>query len=449
VYTTEPARWPLARPPASRDHAGRGGGLAPATEREEAVAEPGRSGPLEGVRVLDLSRVVTGPVCCFYLACLGAEVIRVEPPGGDPTWTTPPFVGPAGVHYGERGPRDIGISPLRKARGKRSVVLDLKQAAGRDLVRRLACVSDVLVENFRPGVLARLGLDHASLAPQNPRLVSCSITGFGPDGPYRERAGMDLVVQAVSGLMAKTGFPDGPPTKVGVTIGDHVPALFATVGILAALRQRDRDGQGQLVDVAMLDGLLALLWDEPLDEYQDRGRPERVGNGDPRGAPLDTYRTADGWVSIAVVGQAQWERMAAALARPELARRFPSGRSRAEHRDEINAAVAAWCAALPSREVVRRLDAIGVPAGEVQRAWAARTDPQVAHRGALERLRHADLPEPTPFLGPVLPIRLSRAALRAGAAEPLGASTEAVLRGLLGLGEAELRALREGGAFGA
>src|SRR5262245_15087408 len=165
--------------------------------------------PLEGIRVIDASRIVSGPVCAWLLASLGAEVIRVEAPGGDPTWQSPPWIGPTGVHRGARGERDLGLSPLRRGRGKRSVVLDLKTAGGLDVFGRLLAQSDLLVENFVPGALERLALDDAALERINPRLVHCSITGYGHDGPYANRSSLDLVVQAVSGLLAKTGFPEG------------------------------------------------------------------------------------------------------------------------------------------------------------------------------------------------------------------------------------------------
>jgi crotonobetainyl-CoA:carnitine CoA-transferase CaiB-like acyl-CoA transferase len=387
-------------------------------------------------------------VCCWLLAALGAEVIRVEPPGGDYTWRTLPFVGPAGVHRGTRGPRDIAISPLRRARGKRSIVLDLKRREARDVFRRLAALSDVLVENAVPGAMQRLGLDYASLERDCPRLVYCTITGYGHDGPYRDRPSMDLVVQAVSGLMAKTGFPDGPPTKVGATVGDQVPALYAALGILAALRQRERDGRGQLVDVAMLDSLLALLWDEPIDVFEEQGLPERAGNSDPRGAPLDVFRSADGFVALVLAQDAQWAALCAEMGRPELAARWPDYRARNAAREAVNASVAEWCRGLATDDAVARLLALGVPAGPVRSPYAARRDPHVLHRGALVPLRHPDLAEPTPYLGPALPIRLSRGEPATAPAEPLGASTEAVLRELLGMGDAELARLRQAGALG-
>ena len=221
------------------------------------------------------------------LASLGAEVIRVDPPGGDVTWRIPPWIGPDGDQSISQGPDDIGISYLRKGRGKRSVVLDLGQPLGVDAFRRLAANADVVVENFRPGVMASLGLDYDTLAELNPRLIFASITGFGPDGPDADLASMDLIIQARSGLMAKSGFPDGPPVKAGATVGDQLPAAFCALAVVAALRQRDIDGQGQYIDVSMLDGLVTLLWDEPLDLYRERGFPDRIGNGDPRGI-LDT-----------------------------------------------------------------------------------------------------------------------------------------------------------------
>lgn len=404
--------------------------------------------PLDGIRVLDASHVVSGPVCCWFLAALGAEVIRVEPPGGDHTWRTKPVFAPDGEHRGAPGRRDVATSPLRRGRGKKSVVLNLKHEEGRALFKRLAAQCDVLVQNAVPGAMERLGLDYASLAPEMPRLVYCTITGYGHDGPYRDRPSMDLVVQAMSGLMAKTGFPDGPPTKVGATVGDQVPALFAALGILAALRQRDVDGQGQLVDVAMLDSLLALLWDEPIDDFAAQGLPERVGNGDPRGAPLDVFATADGWAALVLTQDAQWKALCETMGRPELASRWPDFAARLANRDAVNAAVAEWCRGLGTDVVVERLLAHGIPAGPVRSPYDAPGDPQVLHRGALERLRHPDRDEPTEAWGPVFPARLSRSEGETPPAEPLGASTDAVLRDLLAVDEETLARLRGDGVLG-
>lgn len=403
--------------------------------------------PLQGIRVLDLTQIVSGPTCTFLLAALGAEVIHLEPPGGEINWKAPPFFGPGGVNRGLRRPDDIPLSPLRRGRNKRSVVIDLKTEEGRRLFERLVEVSDVVVENFRAGTMERLGIDYPVLERLNPRIVYCTITGYGHDGPYRDRSSMDLVVQAVSGLLSKTGFTDGPPTKVGVTIGDQVPGIYAALGVLAALRQREIDGRGQVVDVAMLDALVALLWDEPLDDYETRGFPERVGNGDPRAAPLGVFETADGWLALVVTSETQWESLCEMMERRDLAERAQGLRGRAELRDEINEGVAAWLRPRTTAELVEALTGAGIACGPVQRAWGARDDPQVAHRGMLEALRHPAVAEPSPFLGPRLPFKLSRAHGELRPAEPLGASTGAVLSELLGLGEDELAGLRERGVI--
>lgn len=404
--------------------------------------------PLEGVRILDLTRIVSGPTCCFYLAALGAEVIRIESREGDITWRTPPFVGPDGVHRGPRGEKDMALSPLRRGRGKRNIVLDLKSDEGRALFLRLVAESDALVENFRSGVTERLGIDYASLERENPRLVYCSITGYGHDGPYRERPSMDLVVQAVSGIMSKTGFSDGPPTKVGVTIGDQTPGIFAALGVVSALRQRDVEGRGQFVDVAMLDVLIAMIWDEPVDAYEEIGWPERAGNGDPRGTPIGTYPTSDGWVAVVSTGEAVFERMGELIGRTDLAERYKDLPTRAQHREEVDAALSAWTRERTTEDAVTALTAIGMPVGPVQSVSSGKRDPQVLHRGALAPLRHPEMDEPTPYWGPALPIRMSRADLNPAPAEMLGQSTDAVLRDVLGLGDDELRRLHGLGAIG-
>jgi crotonobetainyl-CoA:carnitine CoA-transferase CaiB-like acyl-CoA transferase len=401
--------------------------------------------PLEGIRVLDFTRIVAGPTCTFALAQLGADVIRVEAPGGDVTWNVPPYVGPGGVHRGKRGPRDIPLSPLRRGRGKRSVVLDVKRPEGQALFRRLAAACDVLVENSVPGTMAKLGFDYPTLEKLNPRLVYCTITGYGHTGPYRDRASMDMVVQAMSGIMAKTGFEDGPPTKVGVTVGDQIPGLYGAIGVLAALRQREVDGRGQLVDVAMLDALVALLWDEPLDEYEDQGIPQRVGNTDPRGAPLGVFEAKDGWIAIVISSEAQWQALARAMGREDLLVRWPERNARSAQRQQVNDEVEKWTRGQRIAQIMDLLLPLGTPCGPVQDAWAARRDPQVAHRGMLERLVHPDLREPSPYLGPRLPVNLSRAERESSPAEPLGASTDSVLREVLALDDAELARLRASG----
>ena len=397
--------------------------------------------------MIDLTRVVSGPVCTWFLASLGAEVIRVDPPGGDVTWRVPPWIGPDGEQSERMGPDDIGISYLRKGRGKRSVVLDLGQPEGVDAFRRLAANSDVLVDNFRPGVMAALGLDYETLAELNPGLIHASITGFGPDGPDADLASMDLIIQGRSGLMAKSGFPDGPPTKTGATIGDHFPAALCALGVTAALRQRDIDGQGQHIDVAILDSLVAMLWDEPLDLYRERGMPDRIGNGDPRGI-LDTFASQDGWVNLVITSDAQFKRLTEEMNRPDLWELGPSVPVRAANRAEICTAVAAWMAQQTTEELVARLQAIRVPAGAVAPAYTADADPQIQHRQALVGLQHPRAAKPSNRLGPAFPVKFSRADTDQAPAETLGASTRSVLQDIAGLSEEELDHLHAKGVLG-
>lgn len=404
--------------------------------------------PLSGLRILDVTRVVAGPTCCFWLAALGAEVLRIEAPGGDTGWQTRPFVGPRGEHDVQQTERDIPISPLRKGRGKRSLVLDLTRPGGKRALADLVKVSDALIENFKPGTMERLGFSWPQLEALNPRLIYASITGWGHDGPYRDKPSMDPIVQAASGLMAKTGFPDGPPTRVGATVGDQLPGMWAAMGVIAALRQRDLDGRGQMVDVAMIDAMIALLWDEPIDQYEDMGQPERIGNGDPRGAPFDTFPTRDGWVAIAAPGNSLWVKLEPLLDDRARDPKWSNHQTRARERHELNAIVTTFTSARSGAEVVDAIAAVGVPVSTVNPPWWGRRDPHVAHRGSLERLRHPDLDEPTQWLGTTLPIRFSRADTSTAPAEPLGASTEAVLRDLCGYDDATVAALRRDGVMG-
>ncbi|WP_419849760.1 CaiB/BaiF CoA transferase family protein [Candidatus Poriferisocius sp.] len=403
--------------------------------------------PLEGVRVVDLTRVVSGPVCTWFLASLGAEVIRVDPPGGDVTWRIPPWVGPDGEQSEAMGPEDIGISYLRKGRGKRSVVLELGRPEGADAFRRLVANVDVLVDNFRPGVMASLGLDYDTLSELNPRLIHASITGYGPDGPDADLASMDLIIQGRSGLMGKSGFPDGPPIKAGVTVGDQFPAALCALGVVAALRQRDIDGQGQYIDVAMLDSLVTMLWDEPLDLYRERGLPDRIGNGDPRGI-LDTFEAQDGWVTLVITSDAQFKRLTEEMGRPDLWELGPNVPVRADNRADICGEVATWMAEQTTEELVARLHNIRVPAGAVASAYAAADDPQIQHRQALVPLQHPHAAEPTNRLGPAFPIKFSRSDTTQRPAETLGTSTHSVLQEIAGLSEEEITRLSAEGVLG-
>jgi crotonobetainyl-CoA:carnitine CoA-transferase CaiB-like acyl-CoA transferase len=406
------------------------------------------TGPLRDTLVLDLGRVVAAPTCAFYLASLGATVIRIEGPGGDVSWSVPPYVSAQGLHRGPRGPRDIPLGHIKRGRGKRSVVLDLRREEGRGLFARLAERADVVVENFRPGVLDGLGVGYRAIAPANPGLIWCAISGFGQEGPDRDTQAMDLVVQARSGMMSKTGFPDGPPTKAGFTAGDQVPAVFATLAVVAALRDRDRSGAGAFLDIAMLDVLASLIWDEPLDLYEEEGRPFRHGNADPRGAPHNVYPSANGWIAIVCTTQRQWVALCGAMERPELAVELDSLAARNAASDRVNAAVTAWTAGHDSAWIDQRLLEAEVPAAAVRPPAAGRSDPALIFRKLFEPLGHPDRPGwVSPYVGPRMPIAVNGSPPETAPAEPLGASTDAVLSDLLGLTADQLAALHARGVI--
>jgi CoA:oxalate CoA-transferase len=248
--------------------------------------------------------------------------------------------------------------------------------------------------------------------------------------------------------MAKTGEPNGPPSKAGATIGDLVPSIFAALGVVAALRQRDATDEGQHVDVAMLDVMLSLLWDEPIDHFADTGVPVRFGNGDPRGSPFGTYRTTDGWFSLSASADNHWALLGDAIGGPELVARWPKHMDRVHDRHAVEAAVTAFFAQQTTAQAVDLCIRLQLPGGPVNQPDFARTDPYVAHRGALVRLQHGEADEPTDYLGTAFPVRLSDSDTSTTPAEPLGTSTESVLADLLSLTPVELARLRSVGAFG-
>jgi formyl-CoA transferase len=295
---------------------------------------------------------------------------------------------------------------------------------------------------------ASFGLGYEDLSAANPRVVYCSISGYGHTGPDAARPAMDMAVQAASGLMAKTGFADGPPLRTGIAIGDHAAASFAALGIVAALRQRDATGRGQHVDLAMHDVLTALVWDEPVDHYAAVGMPVRTGNADPRGAPINVYECTDGWVAVTLSSDEQWRGLCKVMDREDLVERLPTVRERARAAADVDAAVGAWASSRAAGAVERAFLDLGIAAALVRDPVAARDDAQVAAREVLEPLRHplAD-GETSGFLGPRLPIAFDGRASALAPAEQLGASTEAVLR-RAGCSEAEITSLRERGIVG-
>jgi CoA:oxalate CoA-transferase len=403
-------------------------------------------GPLAGVRVLDCTRIVAGPMAAFYLASLGAEVIRVEMPGGDLSWKVAPFFGASGEHAGPRGPHDIALGTIKRNRGKHSVVISLREPAGRDVFLDLVERCDVLIENLRPGVLDRLGVGWSVARARNDRLVWCSLTGFGQFGPHRDRQAMDVTMQAVSGVQARTGLADGPPIRGALLAGDLAPAAFSVVGILAALFARERTGLGQCIDVAMHDVLTSWLWDEPLDAYERRGQSPRNGNAEPRGVPSNTYATSDGWIALVTVEDRQWVRLATHIGRADLAA-IATNADRIVERERIEDALASWCGSRAAAVIEAELQLLEVPVAVVQPPWVGRTDPHVHARRSIVPM-HDHHGRDTGYLGPRLPIHLSSGEVELAPVEALGQSTARVLQELLGYSAEHIAGLRDAGVLG-
>jgi crotonobetainyl-CoA:carnitine CoA-transferase CaiB-like acyl-CoA transferase len=402
--------------------------------------------PLDGITVLDLTRVLSGPYCTMLLADMGARVIKLEQPGkGDDTraWG-PPFLYPSAPSPRAGGPDVNGESAyfLSINRNKESVTLDFKQPEGRAVLDRLIARSDVLVENFRPGTLARLGLDYRALAAAHPRLVYCSISGFGHTGPRSKEPGYDAIMQAEGGLMSITGAADGAPYRLGVAIVDIVSGMFAAYGVALALFARDRTGRGQEVDLAMLDATVALLTYQAGNFFASGTVPARLGNRHPSIVPYETFAASDGEFVLAVGNDEQWRRFCAIAGLPE-EERFATNRQRVTGYDQLRPLVADRLRTQPRQHWIDRLTAAGVPCGSVRNFEELFADPQLAAREMLARVEHATIGE-LKTLG--VPVKLSDTPGGVRTPPPtLGQHTEAVLAQELGLSPdaiANLRAQR-------
>lgn len=339
--------------------------------------------PLQGVRVLELARILAGPWVGQTLADLGAEVIKIESPGGDDTRTWgPPFITTADGADG-----DAAYFHCCN-RGKRSVVLDFRTEHGCEAVRRLVQRSDVLIENFKVGGLARYGLDYPSLGAINPALVYCSVTGFGQDGPYARRAGYDFMIQAMGGIMDITGEPDGEPTKPGVAYADIFTGLYGVIAIQAALAQRARSGLGQHIDMSLLDSQVAVLANQALNYLVSGSAPTRMGNKHPNIVPYQPFPVADGYVVIAVGNDGQFARLCGLLGCPGLAddSRFARNPARVANREALIPLLTERTRPFTRANLLRELEAHTVPAGPINNIADVFNDPQVRHRGMAREL---------------------------------------------------------------
>jgi len=336
-------------------------------------------GPLSGLRVLELARILAGPWAGQILADLGADVVKVERKGtGDDTrgWG-PPFVEAAdGGH--------LGAAYFHATnRGKRSIELDFENEDGRRIVRKLAARSDVLIENFKVGGLAKFGLDYESLAKDNPRLIYCSITGFGQTGPYAARAGYDLMAQGMGGIMELTGAPDGEPQRTGVPVADIFTGVYSAVGILAALAERERTGRGGLVDTALVDSQVGVLANQALNFLVSGEVPKRIGNAHPNIVPYQVFPVADGHIIIATGNDNQFSKLCAVLGEPKLPEesRYRVNSDRLKNRAELIAHLSALTARWSRADLLAKLESVQVPAGPINPLDQVFTDPQVLHRG--------------------------------------------------------------------
>jgi len=391
---------------------------------------------LEGIRVLDLTSYLAGPYCTMIMADLGAEVVKVEQPGtgdGSREWG-PPFIEGESAYY------------LSVNRNKKSITLNLRSDKGKEILHRMASSFDVFIENYRPGTVERLGADYATLSRINPRLIYCSISGFGQDGPYRERSSYDIVGQAMGGLMSLTGEEGRPPVKVGVAIADICAGMFAAIGILAALTAREKTGRGQVIDVSILDGQVAWLSHQAGNFFATGVNPERLGSAHPTIAPYQAFKAADSYFVVAVGNDSLWKRFCNALGLNDLLTdaRFATNPDRVRNKVELTRALEEVLAAKPSAEWLKIIDSAGVPCGPVHTLSEVFEDPQVLYRRMVEEVQH-------PRAGRIkvvgVPIKMSDTPASVRTAPPmLGEHTKEVLQSL-SYGETEINKLAKEGVI--
>jgi crotonobetainyl-CoA:carnitine CoA-transferase CaiB-like acyl-CoA transferase len=390
--------------------------------------------PLAGVRVIDLTQAMAAPFCTLNLADLGADVIKVEPPSGED------------MRRGAVGRDGHAGTFLAMNRNKRGLTLDLKRTEGVAVMHRLVRTADVFVQNYRPGAARRLGVDHETLAALNPRLIYCTISGFGATGPYAGRGGYDLIAQGMSGIIGLTGDEDGPPAKAGLPVSDLSAGLFGAYGILCALEHRERTGQGQLVDTSLLEAAMTLtVWE--VTEYWATGRvPQPLGSAHRWAAPCQALRASDGWFTVEADTDPLFEAVCRAIERPDLAAdaRFVDAGERLRHREPLVAGIEKTTAGEPRAHWLARLDAAGVPAGPVNTYPEALADPHARAREMIVDLVH-------PGAGPIqalgVPVKLSDTPGAVDRPAPLLGQHNAEVLTELGYTEAEQRMLKDKGVI--
>ena len=392
---------------------------------------------LLGIRVLDLTRVLAGPFCTMLLADMGAEVIKLEiPERGDDSRQFPPFKGEESLYY------------INLNRGKKSITLNLKDPKGKKVFLDLVKQSDVLIENFRPGTMKRLGLDYEILREIHPRLVYAAISGFGQTGPYKERPGYDIIGQAMGGLMSVTGWPDGPPTRSGTAIGDILSALFSCVGILSALKVREKTGRGQLVDVSLVDSVYAAMENIPQRYFVEGHIPKRLGNRYEFIYPYDSFKASDGYVIIGIANNAIWERFINATGLDALGadERFIGNPSRVKNSGVLKTIIEAWSGNLTVEEIVNLLTENRIPSSPIYDLKQASEDLHIG--GAREMVITINQPSIGPIKLQGNPIKMSETKPKPqGPAPQLGGDNIDVLSQILGLKINEIEKLGKEGVI--
>lgn len=409
-----------------------------------------QQGPLHGTTVLDVTTALAGPFATLLLAGLGARVIKIEGPHfTDSSRTNAPYLGASGLKLVRETEDDISVSHLGRGRNKLAITLDLKHPAAREVFADLVRHADVVVENFSRGVVERLGVAYANVRAIDPRVVYCSISGFGADDDGPSRA-MDAIIQALSGIMLTSGEADDPPIRMGLPFADTLAPLFAVIGILAALEQRHRTGEGQYVDVSMLDALTAMVANEPFTALEQLGVPVRTGRTVPRLAPFGVFRCSDGHIALCAPSDAFAAGVFAAIGAPELAQdeRFRTRDERVRNARELERLIEAWTAQRTRADVLAKLDAAGVPAAEVRDPADAVRDGRVVRRGATARLAHPTFGEVTEVYGMGMPIRFSDATVGLDRPAPgVGDHNAYVYGELLGYPRERIERLRTAGVI--
>ncbi len=410
--------------------------------------ETGINKHLQGIRVVDLTSWLSGPFLSMQLAAMGAEIIKIERPEiGDPTRFGVPFAGPSGVRSEGRTAEDLSLIFLKRNRGKKSITLNLKNRQGLEIFRRLVAIADIVLENFAPGTMENFGIDYLALKAINPRIIYCSIAGYGQSGPYHDRPAYDLTIQATSGIMAITGYPDDLPLRCGAWIGDLIPALYGLSAILAALIAREKTGHGERIDISMQDCCFSLIMDEALDIMVAKGIPTRQGNKNPRAIPWSTFPTKDGHIALCVFTNDQWKIFLHAIQREDCLNdpRFQNIGDRLKNAEEVELLVTEWSKKLTTEEALKILREKKVPCDPVLEIKEVLEDPQLKSRGMIQELDHP-ISGPTGVKAAGFPIQFyERRADYPAPAPLLGQHNEEIYMGLLGISQEELARLKKEG----